>query len=291
VGKTYSLQEVEVVLSAPVLVGRSKGYFWFPTAARLSDGALVVLAQSDPDEIESCNKSLVCWSVDGGLTWTEPKEALYSETNARLSSGDELFLPFKLFRRSNGVLGAPYQLCPKGAREFKVGGRDVTLSGLPRPDGQYGGPGSPGEPGRAGLVFNGQSIRLKDLYLTTAHGWFRDTRLCTLIVAESRDGVDWKYRSTVADENFTFEDGEAPMEGEGPSEAALCRLKDGRLMCIFRAMCRMEGSSHGYPYAQSWSSDEGGTWTKPIPIMNACGVQPTLVVLGDGSLVLRAYPS
>ena len=64
----------------------------------------------------------------------------------------------------------------------------------------------------------------------------------------------------------------------GPSEAATCRLKDGRLMTIFRL-----GSGH--PYGQVFSRDEGRTWTEPVALKGVFSVQPCLVVLKDGMVV------
>lgn len=65
---------------------------------------------------------------------------------------------------------------------------------------------------------------------------------------------------------------------EGPCESAMCRLKDGRLMCIFRT-----GDS---PYGQCWSQDEGKTWTTPVAMTQARAVQPSLVVMENGMVAL-----
>jgi hypothetical protein len=48
------------------------------------------------------------------------------------------------------------------------------------------------------------------------------------LLAESADGFAWAIRSVIADENCKL-DG-----NNGPCEGAICRLKDGRLMCVFR---------------------------------------------------------
>jgi hypothetical protein len=266
--KTVDLKGLKVSLSTPVLVARSKGYLWFPTLIRLANGDLLALMSNYADEHTKTSTSLVAWSRDGGLTWGPTQEALYSDSALRLPSGDELLLPYYLNPRDGGM-GAPYQLCPKGKHELKVVKEGVTVTGWPRPDQSF----AP-QLGLSGFVFNGQTVELKGGgYLATLYGNFKDTKRYSLVSAESRDGVHWKIRSTIADEHCKLKG------AEGPCEAALCRLKAGRLMCVFRL-------ASGVPYGQTWSNDEGKSWTEPIAMANAFSVQPSLAVLKDGTVVL-----
>src|SRR6266550_2278927 len=67
---------------------------------------------------------------------------------------------------------------------------------------------------------------------------------------------------------------------EGPCEAALARLKDGRLLCVYRM-------DSGAPYGHSFSDDDGKTWTEPAAMPDdVFSVQPSLAVLKDGTIVL-----
>ena len=66
---------------------------------------------------------------------------------------------------------------------------------------------------------------------------------------------------------------------EGPCEAALCRLKDRRLFCVFRL-----GS--GAPYGESFSDDEGKTWTTPVAMKNMRSVEPCLLAMPSGVVLL-----
>src|SRR5207244_3261070 len=118
-----------------------------------------------------------------------------------------------------------------------------------------------------------QVVKLKNgSYLSTLYGWFKDQKRYALVAAESADGVNWKIRATVADENCKLKG------AEGPCEAALARLKDGRLLCVFRLASNV-------PYGQCFSSDDGKTWTEPASMpADVFSVQPSLVVLPDGAV-------
>jgi hypothetical protein len=77
------------------------------------------------------------------------------------------------------------------------------------------------------------------------YGYFRDTNRYSLVAAESPDGVRWKIRAVIADERCELPD------REGPCESAVCRLKDGRLLCVFRL-------DSGVPYGHCFSSNVTG---------------------------------
>jgi len=267
--QTVPLQGIKVTLSQPVLVARSKGYLWFPTLVKLSGGDLAALMSNYADEHVKTATAAACWSGDGGLTWSAPKAALYGDCPFRLPSGDTVLLPYYLFPRGAGVMGAPYQVCGRGKRDWQAVSPGVTVTGWPRPDRNF----AP-ELGLAGFVFNGQTVTLKaGGYLTTLYGWFKDQKRYSLVAAESTDGVAWKIRSVIADENCKLPG------AEGPCESAVCRLKDGRLLCVYRLASNV-------PYGQQWSQDEGKTWTAPRAMNGPFSVQPSLAVMKDGMVVL-----
>jgi len=288
-GKTYQLKGLSVTLSAPVLVGRSKGFYWFPKLVRLADGELVAHCQLDLDNFGQ-EREEILWSDDGGLTWGDAKQVPSpSGAQVLLTSGDLLFLPYRLYPLPSGM-GGPYYLIPNGRREINRIERGVVVTEWPRPTAsaedqrQYG---------QASFLFDGEPVKLKDgKYLVTLNGFFeppskkkfkwrnsafrtldgQDIVRSSLVAAESEDGFHWKIRSVIADENC-----EVANPFEGPNEATLCRLKDGRLMCIL---------GQSIPYGQSWSSDEGRTWTKPVRTNYAWSVDPRVAVMKDGTVVL-----
>lgn len=272
--KSITLGERKVTLSEPVLVARSKGFLWFPTMTRLSGGEFFAVLSTGGDEVVANRKAVTTWSADG-FTWSkpttiDPEGDLYVESTLRLANGDELLFPFNLYPRPGGMGGA-YQIVSgqKGKREVKLVKEGLVVTGWPRPDRSF----NP-KLGLAGFGFNGQTLQLKEgVYLATLYGYFKDAKRYSLVLAESQDGVQWKIRSVIADEHCKVSG------GEGPCESALCRLKDGRLMCIYRV-------ASGQPYGQSWSKNDGRTWTEPAAMNKVFSVQPSLAVIKDGTVVL-----
>jgi len=280
-GRMYSLKGLEVTVSAPVLVGRSQGYFWMPTVVRLSNGDLLAGISNQNDDVHDPSTELYSWSSNGGLTWSSPIEGEVFDIGLPLPSGDELLLPFYLNPLANDDLKGHYQISPRGRREIKLVKEGLTISGWPRPVG-WGGPGDERTKrlGLAPWVFEGQSVQLKNgAYLATLYGDFQGDEVSSVAAAESRDGVHWKIRSIIADATCC-----QPLKnGNGPSEPSLCRLADGRLMCVVR----LQGRDMGYAAGQTWSDDDGKTWSKPITMApDVFPVQPSLAVMKKGTVVL-----
>src|SRR5262249_13037199 len=110
-------------------------------------------------------------------------------------------------------------------------------------------------------------------YLATMYGYFKDEKRYSLALLESKDGRDWKFRSLIAGADCQL------AGGEGPCESVTVRLKDGRLMNVFRLASNV-------PYGQTFSDDDGLTWSEPKAMSEAHSVQPSLAVMPDGSLIL-----
>jgi hypothetical protein len=160
-GKTYRLRGLDVELSAPVLVGRNRDYFWFPQIQRLPDGDLIAIVRTCADDWPFEDKSVVVWSGDGGLTWGDP-HPYKPESFCQLlnTSGEMLLLPLMLYPRPAGV-GAPYHFIPHGRREVRKAPAEMIVTDLPRsflsPYPQQG----------AVAFLDGQIVKLRDgKYLT-----------------------------------------------------------------------------------------------------------------------------
>ncbi len=265
------LKGLEVEVSEPVLVKRSRWFCWFPSLIRQPDGTLWAVMNAYPDIHVSNSFCYLSRSRDGGLSWDEARvigDAGLS--HLILDDGSALVLPYYLRVLGPDLIGAPCNLIsPDGKLSFRPSG--VTVGGWPRPT--TGGAMMSPVFGAAGFVFNGQAVRGRNSeYLTTLYGQFQNDKRYSLVMAESADGLAWKIRSVIAGHD-------CPLEGkEGPCESAICRLKDGRLMCVFRL-------DSFIPYGRTYSSDDGRTWSSAENIA-PFSVEPSLAVLGDGTVAL-----
>lgn len=256
-----------IELAQPTLIYRQRGFLWFPTLIRLAGGDLVAVMNNYSDEHVGNATGLLSFSADEGKTWSEPFESPYVDVNLRRSDGSQTALPYYLRPRAEGLIGT--------ARRFEARGRrselltdQVVITGLPKPDQSL----AP-KFGLAGFVINGQVVTARDgTYLTTLYGRFVSDKRFSLLLVESTDGLAWKYRTTIAGP-------ECKLEGQGPCESAMCRMKDGRLLCVFRNAAPL-------PYAQTFSDDDGRTWTEPTAMPDCFSVQPSLTALPDGTIVL-----
>ena len=269
--ETVELDGMRVTLSEPLLVGRSRGYFWFPNLWTMPNGDLLSTISPVPDIHLSGVPYLVLWSQDGGLTWSEPFVSCDGgQTLLHLHSGDSIILPYCLRLRPQGI-GAPHNFLPAGQRVFDYVPAGVVITGMPVPVPAI-------VPGLdvTTFSFNGQTLWLEDgTYLATAYGNFEGDERDSIVAVASTDGSHWAVRSIIAD-------AACPVPGKGgPSESAICRLRDGRIMCVFRVESRM-------PLGQSWSSDEGRSWTPAVAMPGVFSVQPSLAVMADGALALAA---
>jgi len=267
--QVIDLAGMRITLSEPIAVGRSRGYFWFPNLWQMPNGDLLATISPVADIHMSSIPYLVTWSRDGGLSWSEPIVTNDGgQTLLQLANGDAILLPYDLRPRPDGI-GAPYNLIPAGTRTVEYVPSGVLVTGWP-------GPLKTVIPGldMASFSFNGQTLQLADgSYLATVYGALVDPPGYRIYCVKSTDGVHWTLDTLIAD-NTCGVSGK-----EGPTESALLRLKDGRIMCVFRVASRAN-------YGQCWSSDEGKTWTQPVAMDGVFSVQPSLAMLPDGTLAL-----
>ncbi|NBR08421.1 MAG: exo-alpha-sialidase [Opitutaceae bacterium] len=264
---TQQLKGLRVTCSEPVLVKRSKWFCWFPSLIRQLDGTLWASMSAYADVAASNSVDYLSRSRDGGLTWDEPRIiADAGEIYLLLSDGRAVIIPYYLRPKSADTIGAPCNvIMPDG--QLTMIGSGVTVGGWPKP------PAVDADLGIAQFSFNGQVERgRKGEFLTTLYGKFVNDKRYSLIFAESADGFAWHIRSIVAGPEYGLE------SEEGPCESAVSRLRDGRLMCIFRVASYVN-------YGQTFSEDDGQTWTKAEAIL-AKSVQPSLAVMPDGVIAL-----
>jgi hypothetical protein len=269
--KVETIGDLTVSISEPVLITRNKQRRWFPTITRFDDGKLMAIMSAEADVVGVKPGKLVSWSTDGGLTWSAPVDqpAIHGGGTLRFPDGQWTVLPFNLIRKDDGSIGSPFPVISPLKETIQEAQGEITVGGWPRPL-----PDHDGKRGMSPFGFNRQAMQISDgTYLATIYGRFKGTKRLTLLLAESRDAKQWKIRGIIADD-------QCKLPGrEGPNEAAICRLKDGRLMCVFRL-------DSGVKYGQAWSSNDGKTWTEAIGMLDQFSVQPFLAVMPGGAVVL-----
>lgn len=267
-GSTIRLKSVEVRLSQPVNVMRSKGHLWFANLVRRHNGDVFAWATNYPDANQRSSTCLTSWSHDNGQTWSAPQESHYGDIFVKRNNGDLVWLPYHLYHRPEGM-GGDYRILPATDDVFRNETSGLVITGLPHADRR-----NPKHPGLAGFVFNGDAISASDHgYLATLYGAFAGQKTSAVLLAHSKTGLQWHIRSIIADKTSGL------MGKNGPSESALCRLKDGRLMCVFRLKSYAR-------YGQTFSSDDGKTWSAARQMDVPFSVQPSLVALPDGTVTL-----
>lgn len=265
---TVSLDGLQITLSQPVCVARSTNWLWFPEVYRLPNDDLVALMSTAYDGDATDTAMTAAWSTNGGLTWGELQPCpIVSYCTLTRDNGDTLLLPFYMSLQGENDLVGPCGVISNGTRSIARWENAVTVTNWPRlvrREARYG----------CRFVFNGQTLRLTNgLYYATLYGWFEGAGRYNLVSATSPDGFHWSVQSVIADDA-------CPLPGnEGPCENTTVRLADGRLMNVFRLDSLVL-------YGQSWSSDEGRTWTAPVNISGPKSVEPSMIAMPSGVTAL-----
>ncbi|MFQ3592376.1 MAG: sialidase family protein [Gemmataceae bacterium] len=276
-GELYRRDSCKVRLSPPQLVQRSPRFLWFPSMHHRGNDRLVALLSTYADQAQENTSGVIIFSDDGGVSWSKPLAGPYCEMVIDQPDGSLLLLPYYLRFESEGRATGSAQRIAKEAKTFQRIKEPVVVTGWPRNigllDADLGKPKA--EWKLASFVFNGQSVRSSDSksHLATLYGRFAGTKCFSLVLAESTDGLKWNIRSIIADETCKL-----PGK-EGPCESALVRLKDGRLLCVFRLDSEV-------PYGHSFSQNDGKSWSKPQSLDGLLSVQPSLAVSAEGKILL-----
>jgi len=270
--------ELQVQIGKTAEITSSRRYCWFPSVHQFTSGEIMATMTMTPDETNPEGVfSAYCISKDGGVTWS-PRQTVGSGANT--GSYSDPRPDGSILELESGVgssLSEPTQQLPliltrfsRAGREFQQW-RDVRLqTSLPvhvlptelfdwkTPDGHLAVAPSFSVFGPIIEALNG------DLIATVYYTAERDQRWYRLAMIRSSDGgQSWSEYATIA----AVEPGEKPWAGmgsNGPCEAGLVRLADKRLYVLFRTG---DGS-----IGNTWSSDDGKTWTKPtsIPYIGVC---------------------
>lgn len=287
-----------VRLGKTVEIAASYNYLWFPTIHRFSTGEILATMRMSPDEANPEGEfSAYCLSKDGGETWSRRYamgaganiDAAYTQISREdgaiwgLSAGFASMEPFppgakadfhvtlttfsrggmevQQFRDAKIHLSEPVQSIP--VELFATKQKDASqLRKVP-------------EAQPFGAIIDGPGGEWLNTLYYTADEHPRQHRL--VLIRSVDHGQSWNELGVIA--SVPPQEKLAPWMGnEGPSEAGLVRLSDSRLFCIFR-------TSTGDPLAETWSLDDGKTWSPPVS-SGFPGVAPHLRLLSNGLLAL-----
>jgi hypothetical protein len=248
---------------------------WFPTVHQFSNGDLMATMRMSPDEVNpEGDFSAYCISKDHGMTWSRrytmgpganvdgawsqtpepdgsiwqlygwvdphpPGQArdLYLTLTKFSQSGMEIHQRRNIpLRMSEPIQMAQTELFDRRVQDGELAQQPVVVSWGPIINSRNGGLMAP-------------------VYYTAES----EPRYYRLALIRSDDGGEtWREGSTIA----AVRPGAKPWPGmgsEGPCEAGLVRLADGRLFAIFRT------GGDGF-IGVAWSSDEGRKWTSPVSL-------------------------
>jgi hypothetical protein len=286
-----------VSVGKTIEITSSKRYCWYPTIHRFSTGEILVTIRMSPDEVHpEGDFSAYCVSGDGGQTWSQ---------RYTMGAGGNVDAAYTQVPPPDGTLlslgagyGSPVAYPPGQTQEFHVtvtrysrGGLELsqirdavlrlhapvhlepmTLFDLGTKDTSKLETAPEVTPW--GAIVDGMNGEL----LTTVYcAAVKDGRQQLLLVRSKDQGRTWDEYGMIAGLAVS-EKPTSWMGNEGPNEAAIVRLADQRLYAIFR-------TGGGALMGQSWSSDDGKTWTQPVST-GIKGVAPHLRRLTSGILAL-----
>lgn len=264
-----------VELQAPVEVGRAPGHHWFATLHPFGGERFVCEVVCADDKAQGQWPGTLYASEDGGQSWRRALDIdSYGPVSLPRGPGERLLMPYELWPLAPGDarnMSAPGTILrwPEGG-EVSVEPVPVQCLGFPRDVAPYG-------DGQLCMLTNGNILPRRDGRLfTTVYGKFVDDPSYSLVALTSSDGgLTWDFLSTAADASTM------PGVPEGPCESHTARLADGSLLCVYRV-----GGGRDWHYWQSRSADDGLTWTAPEMMPDAWSVEPQLLRLDNGLLVL-----
>ena len=272
----YTLENCVLEASAPVEVGRAEGHFWFPSlhsvqGAHGENNDIICVANLTDDKPQGQWPAALCLSRDGGASWKRVRDLeSYGPVSTALAPGKILIMPYETWpvaaddKRNAKAEGTIVALAEDG--NVSIERAPMKFRGFPRDLADY-------HVGEVYLLTNGNILPLKNGSLfTTLYGKLAgDTKDSCWSMTSADHGVTWQYQATVANGP------EIPGANEGANESNTCRLADGRLMTVCRT---------GAAYCKSYSADDGATWTKPEFMDGVFCVEPQLLRLANGVILL-----
>ena len=289
---------MKLVPSTPVTFERSRFEpLWFPVIYRTGDGVIHLTIEYGHDAHWAPFKRT--WSTDGGRTWANPVE-FTPRPGWCWGFDDGVLLEVDCYGvqdPANPEQAVHYvaRSKPASSEQPHIGRCTFHLPhAMPAPLSKLSG-SYPTRPWS--FLWNDlhgrTDMTAEDIFITgpdmTGGIETADGKLCCVAYwpdKETGRDTTWVYETTDRGDTWqpvgriTSTDPGEPLT----NEAAIAETSDGRLYCVMR--------SDG-PLVHAWSSDEGVTWTKPVPMSledepdhTPAHVWPCMKRIANGALVL-----
>lgn len=270
--RLYRLESCTLEVEEPIEIGRATGHFWFPSLHPMNERTAVCGVVRVGDKPQGVWRATLFISNDVGRSWKYATEGSYGPSSVPLSENEILVLPFELRRleaghkRATEAEGSVLKLERDGS--LRSTSAAVRFLDFPFDLGDY-------YDDELMVLTNGNVLKRRDgKLLTTLYGKREGEEKYDVFAVVSDDGgFTWRFLSVVA------RGSEIAGANEGADESNTVRLKDGRLMCVFR-------TGSGQPYYKTYSPDDGASWTKPEPVAGAWSVEPQLLRLPNELILL-----
>lgn len=262
---------MKIIAGQPKIIASKTGHFWFPKLHQLNQHTLCMVATT-ADVAQGYWPVASYLSDDQGNSWNFQQPLNYSHSSTVNKEQQLLLLPYEFWpkpgssNKSASALGQMVSLQTKHLNQQSV---EVNFIGFPRPLEKY-------HQDEICLWTSSKILHVGKQLITVVYGRYKDDTSFSLFCLSSTDeGFNWVYQSCIADAS------QIQSSSEGASEADIVVLKNGGILCIFRV-----GSGEKYVYHKCYSADAGKSWSKPEGMQGVFSVEPQIVRLANGILVL-----
>jgi hypothetical protein len=312
------MQETRLTLGEPTIIAIAPpeedrwGYYQFPRITQLADQSLLVTFQVADDSAHSYGKdgTLSFLSPDEGRSWepTDAKERCCWHGAVETSNGEQLSLRTALASKLEELelpepeswVAASYDGVGGVTQRYRFEELPKELQRIPlnilkgnqwnqgwatisNPEGYW-----IASEGLLPVIFFGQVRRLPDATLLAGvypyyHDSFCGNKSGIAFYRSENEGNSWQLHGHIPYEPDLDYDDKAELR-QGFTELSWVVLADKSLYCVLRTTDASPGPA---PLYATRSQDGGATWSKP-EVIAPSGVEPKLLLLENGTLVLSA---
>lgn len=283
--------KLQIIMQNP---GSKHGYFGWPSVARLQNGKIAVVASGFRlRHVCPFGKAVIAYSEDEGQTYSRPAPVI----DTVLDDRDSGILPFG----ERQVIVTSFNNTVEFQRRCAAGEKDApyvnTYLDTLTPEEEAAAIGATFRfSDDCGVTFG----PIQKSPVTSPHGptVLKDGSL--LWVGRTFSPANAKTEYDRIEAHKVYPDGRTEyvgyienieVEGMNPlsCEPHALVLEDGRILVHFRVQGMQDGIWKLYTVYQSESEDNGKNWSKPHPVLPACGGAPAHLIRHSSGLLISTY--